>query len=159
MEIVLKVNAAEIAVIVRLLGDTVGRITAVSANLSNEQLQYKPDKKTWSAHEVLAHLRACADVWGTTITEMLEQDNPILPYLHPRDRLKQTDYLELEFHESLATFGQQRQTLLAELETLEITSWTRSTTIKGRQHTVFSQARRLALHEQGHCEQIEGLLG
>ena len=154
----MKVNAVEIAVIVGLLGETVGRITAVSANLSNEQLQHKPDKKTWSANEVLAHLRACADVWGNTVAKMLIQDNPTLAYLHPRDWLKQTDYLTLDFHDSLAAFAQQRHVLMADLQALEQDGWSRGATIKRRQHTVFSQVRRLALHEQGHCEQIESLL-
>jgi hypothetical protein len=46
---------------------------------------------------------------------------------------------------------------LEKLQPLALKEWARSATIKERQHTVFSQARRLALHEEGHCGQIEEL--
>ena len=39
-----------------------------------------------------------------------------------------------------------------------VPDWSRGAMIKDRRHTVFSQARRMALHEVTHCEQIEGLV-
>src|SRR5215469_12790150 len=47
-----------------LLRETPTRIAELTADLSPEALQMKPAPDEWSANEVLAHLRACADVWG-----------------------------------------------------------------------------------------------
>jgi hypothetical protein len=38
---------------------------------------------------------------------------------------------------------------------LDFADWSRDAEIKDRPHTVFNQARRLAMHEAAHCEQIE----
>ncbi len=71
-------------------------------------LQSTPTHEGWSAHEVLAHLRACADVWGTCIVAMIAQDRPVLRAVNPRTWIKQTDYLDLEFVPSLRSFATQR---------------------------------------------------
>ena len=151
----MKITAVAITNILQFLAQTPQRLHRVSHILDNSQLQHKPDKKSWSASEVLAHLRACADVWGNTIEAMLTQDTPTLKHVSPRTYMRKTDYLQQNFHESLAAFTQQRSQLLARLEGGETADWSRAAIIKERQHTVFSQARRMALHEITHCEQLE----
>lgn len=47
-----------------LLAETPERIAILTDGLSPAQLQTRPAPDEWSAVEVLAHLRACADVWG-----------------------------------------------------------------------------------------------
>ena len=47
------------------------RLAALTADLAPAQLQTRPAAEEWSAPEVLAHLRACADVWGDCIRAML----------------------------------------------------------------------------------------
>jgi len=44
------------------------------------------------------------------------------------------------------------------LKRLSVEDWSRAAIIKGREHTVFTQVRRMAMHENVHCEQIESLL-
>ena len=61
------------------------------------RLQYRIDKKAWSVNDILAHLRSCADVWGGSIEAMLAQDKPTLPYRHPRQWIKKTNYPNLLF--------------------------------------------------------------
>jgi hypothetical protein len=121
-------------------------------------LHEKPDKNEWSANDILAHLRSCADVWGGQIDKMIEKDKQKLPYAHPRQWIKKTNYRELPFHDSFQAFKLQRKKLLKVLKELSFEAWSRAATIKGREHTIFTQVRRMALHEDVHCQQIEEIL-
>jgi len=93
---------------------------------------------------------------------MIAQDHPTLRYVSPRTWIRKTDYLELEFHQSLVAFTRQREELVKSLEPLAITDWSRGATFtgttKGREQTVLSYAQRMTQHENEHCEQIEALL-
>jgi hypothetical protein len=140
------------------LAGTPHRIAIFCSDLEENQYYFKPDKKTWSVNENLAHLRACADVWGKSIEVMLDKDLPTIPHLSPRTWIRKTNYPSLPFHESLGAFRDQRRQLLDKLENLDFVDWSRGALIKGRQHTIFSQARRMALHETTHCEQVEALI-
>lgn len=155
-------NPADIETFLQILTATPQRLASASAGLENERLYFKPDKKAWSANDILAHLRACADVWGKSMAAMLTQDHPTLRYISPRTWIRKTDYPKLEFRASLLAFTRQRNDLLKSLQPLTIAEWSRAAsfteTTLGRQETVFSYARRMALHEIGHCEQIEALL-
>lgn len=141
-----------------LLTDTPRRIAAVIEALDGDQLHLRPDEKTWSVNDILAHLRACATVWGETIAAMLQEDEPALKHVSPRTWLRKTNYAELPFQESFRDFVDQRRALLQMLNDLEFADWSRGAMIKDRRHTIFSQARRMALHEATHCEQIESLV-
>lgn len=156
------VTSAAIHTFLDILAETPRRIDLASRDIENVRLHFKPDQKTWSANDILAHLRACADVWGRSISAMLEQDHPTLRYVSPRTWVKKTDYPRLEFRASLLAFTGQRNELLKLLEPLAFEGWSRGAsftdTTPGRHDTVFSYARRMALHESDHCEQIEALL-
>ena len=52
----------------------------------------------------------------------------------------------------------QRKNLLNVLNNLSFEDWSCAAIIKHREHTVFSETRRMALHEDVHCQQIEELL-
>ncbi len=51
-----------------------------------------------------------------------------------------------------------RGELLLVLRNLPEASWSQSAVIEGRNHTVFSQVRCMALHEQERLEQIAAVL-
>lgn len=152
-----KTTEAEIAIVLGLLTGTPQRIAAAIGALNDDQLRQRPDKKTWSANDILAHLKSCADVWGETIAAMLRDDEPALEHVHPRTWQKRTNYPEMPFQESFRDFVDQRRALLQMLNELPFADWSRGAMIKNRRHTIFSQARRMALHEVTHCEQIETL--
>ena len=154
----MKVTRAEIEKTLTLLEQTPLRISATLMN-AQKDVYFKPNPKAWSAHEILMHMRSCADTWGETIREMLEHNRPTLAEIHPNARLKQGHYKEEEFVMSLRVFIDGRERLLAVLKELRFEDWSRGAIIGGREHTVFSQARRIALHEDEHCGQIENLLG
>ena len=141
-----------------LLSETPPRIAGATAGVAPALLTEKAEAQSWSVNEILAHLRACVDVWGETIDRMLTEDQPTLRHISPRTYLRKTNYVEIPFAESWALFVAERTALLAQLQPLTLEQWSRSATIKDRQHTVFSQARRMGLHEEGHCAQIEELM-
>jgi hypothetical protein len=126
-------------------------------------LHTAPGAGEWSAHEVLAHLRACNEVWGGYyIMTILTQDNPTIKAMNPRTWIKNTDYLEQEFKPALRAFTKQRRKLLAVLEPLSPRDWTRTNTLigagKSLQQTLLSHADGLARHERAHLKQIERIL-
>ena len=158
----LEVASTEIEKLLKSLAETPHRIASASRELENTRLQFRPDENSWSANDILAHLRACADVWGKSILAMITQDHPTLRYVSPRAWIRKTGYPELEFRQSLQAFAQQREELVKLLEALAIADWSRGATFtattKGREQTVLSYVQRITQHENGHCEQIEALL-
>ena len=157
-EIKMKTTPAEIEKYVKLLEETPLRISRMIQGVDETRLQFKSDKNEWSANDILAHLRACADVWGDSIEKMIATDGSTLPYVHPRQWVKNTGYHELPFGKSFQAFKAQRRKLLKMLKNLPFEDWARGAIIKGREHTVFSQVRRMAKHESEHVGQIESLL-
>jgi hypothetical protein len=112
---------------------------------------------------VLAHLRACGDVWGGNIMTIIAQDKPMYKGLNPRAWINKTDYLELEFQPSLLAFTTQRSAILAVLDALPPKSWSRPATMidmvgKHLERTVLSYADALARHERSHLKQIERIV-
>jgi hypothetical protein len=153
---------ADIGNILTLLAQTPLRLAEASKGLEKAQLHFKPAEEAWSANDILAHLRACADVWGKSMLKMIEQNHPTIRYVSPRTWIRRTNYTELEFDRSFEAFTNQRNELLQTLKAMKDEDWSRGATFtattRGREQTVFSYALRLAEHETGHCEQIEALL-
>ena len=144
-----------------ILAEGPPRIAALTAGLAPEQLHTAPQRGEWSANDVLAHLRACSDVWGDYMNRIITQDMPSLRPVSPRTWIKKTDYCEQEFQPSLRAFTAQRTDLLAVLEALPPEGWSRwaVVTTVGRiyERTVMNYAERLARHEREHVRQIEGI--
>ena len=95
-----------------MLAATPSRIADLTQPLSPVQLLTPPEPGEWSARDVLAHLRACADMWGKYIVLILNEDRPTFKAVNPTTWIKQTDYLEQEFQPSLQAFTIQRAELL-----------------------------------------------
>jgi len=145
--------------VMALLADGPARITAAVVGLTHVQLHAAPGAGEWSANEVLAHLRACADIWGECIRVILAQNHPTIRAVNPRTWIAHTDYLQQEFGPSLRAFAEQRAGLLAILEPLTPNAWSRGATVTGAgrtlERTVHSYAQWLASHERPHLKQIE----
>jgi hypothetical protein len=140
------------------LAETPQRLAALTAGLDPALLRASPAPDEWSANEVLAHLRACADVWGGYMMRILAEDRPAFRAVSPRTWIKQTDYPALAFRPSFLAFTTQRVELLAVLEPLPAAGWIRASTVTtvGRvlTPTVLSYAERLAIHERDHVKQV-----
>ena len=148
--------------VLTLLAATPPRLAALTAGLTPAQLRTAPDHGGWSANDVLAHLRACADVWGGCIAAIIAEERPTLRAVNPRTWIKQTDYRELAFRPSLRAFAAQRAELLAVLGPLPPAGWSRAATVTGAgkalERTVLFYARWLAEHERPHVKQVARLV-
>ena len=145
-----------------LLAETPPRLADMTAGRSASQLRTRPAPDDWSAVEILAHLRACADVWGDCIATILAEDHPTIRAINPRAWITRTDYPELDFALSLDAFARQRSALLATLQPLTVAEWERTATIRGAgsplQRTVHFYAQWLARHERSHLKLLPRML-
>ena len=148
--------------IVFMLAETPQRIATFTRDVPASFLQTSPNPGEWSANDVLAHLRSCADVWGGCIERILAEDMPTIRAVNPTTWIKKTDYPEQEFRPSLQFFTAQRSDLLAVLEPLTPEEWTRGATVTGAgkplERTVYSYAQWLANHERSHMKQIANIV-
>ena len=114
--------------VLSLLAETPLRLEALTADLAPARLQSPPVDDEWSANDVLAHLRACADVWGGCIAAIIAEERPTLRAVNPRTWITQTNYRDQEFRTSLRAFAAQRAEPLAVLEPLPLEGWSRAAT-------------------------------
>lgn len=141
-----------------LLAATPRRIEALTTGRTAEQLRMPPSPGEWSAIEILAHIRACADVRGGVALRILAEDHPRIRDASPRVDQRGTDYVDLEFAPSLRAFTEQRADLLAVLRPLSPERWSRTATVirngKPLEWSVQWYAEWLGSHERIHIEQI-----
>jgi hypothetical protein len=149
---------SEIQALLTVLSETPTHIARIARGRSDRQLHRKPEADAWSAQEIVAHLQACAEVWGRSIDRMLSEDHPTIRYVSPRGWIKKTDYLQQSFRETLRAFSRQRAVLVGRLSTLAASDWTRGATFTattlGREATVMRYATRIADHEVRHLDQL-----
>jgi hypothetical protein len=145
----------QILAVVRQTPTQLGQLTG---DLTEHQLFSHPEPGEWSVTEILAHLRSCADVWGDAIETIVVTDHPTIRAMNPTTWIESTDYRQREFAESLRAFKEQRVHLLALLEQLSSSAWSRSATVLGAgkpiEWSVHSYADRLARHERAHWKQL-----
>lgn len=145
-----------------LLEEGPRRIEAAVAGVQARRLSSKPSTEAWSANEVLAHIRAAADVHGRTIAAIVVTENLAMRYVSPRTWMRKTNYVDLGFEESFEAYKAQRADLLRTLGELGLEDWSRSVTYIGAtrraRQTVVDVAGGLARHEAVHCDQIAAIL-
>jgi uncharacterized damage-inducible protein DinB len=149
---------SECQAVLMVLSETPKEIARIARGRSHQQLHRKPEANAWSPQEIVAHLRACADVWGRSIDRMLAEDHPTICYVSPRTWIKKTDYLQQDFRDSLRAFSHGRATLVETLRGVDTQGWLRRATFTattlGREATVLSYATRIADHEVRHLGQL-----
>ena len=145
------------------LAEGPGHIAAVTSGLTAEQLRTEPEPGEWSANDILAHVRACQDVWAGLIRASLTQGRSPRNAIHPRTYVKKTDYLKLDFGTSLQAFSTGRAELMSVLITLPAEGWERTGPARGwalvSGRSLIGQANGIAHHEAIHIEQIEVIVG
>ena len=145
-----------------LLRENASRLAALSQGAKHSQLHMSPEVGEWSPSDVLAHIRACCDVWGGNIAKILAEEHATFAGLNPRTRMERTDYAERPFEDGLRAFAAQREELLITLDALAPDEWERSATVtsygQADEKTIRSYASKLAKHERTHVRQIERAL-
>ena len=150
---------SEIRAVLTALSETPKQLARITRGCSDRQLHRPPEPGAWSAQEIVAHLQACAEVWGGSIERMIAEDRPTIRYVSPRSWIKKSDYLQQSFHACLSAFSDRRATLVETLRALDRIDWSRGATFTattlGREATVLSYGRRIADHEAQHLVQLQ----
>ena len=137
------------------LENTIIRFMEIAERHDDAELSQAPLEREWSISQILAHICACQDVWAYSIYTMLAVEDPELFPLHPRKLAATMNYDALSFSDLFSYFKSGRKQLLRILDNLTEVKWQRQAIIEGRAHSVFSQVRRMAIHEMDHWEQID----
>jgi DinB superfamily len=148
--------------VLTLLAEGPRRIAALTDGLEPARLHTTQDHDEWSANDILAHLRACSDVWGGSIVTMVREDHPTIRAISPRTWIYRTDYPDRAFTSSFEAYSRQRAELVSFLEALTREQWARGGTFTGAgrllERTVLSEASAIAVHERPHIKQIERIV-
>ena len=148
--------------VLALLSETEVWLAGISDDATAAQLRAEPGPGQWSPTDVLAHLRACSDVWGEAMVRILAEDMPTIRAINPTTWINQTDYRDAGFQSSLQAFVAQRSELLSRLSGISPGAWSRSATLTGAGspliRTVHTYAERLAIHERSHRRPFQRLL-
>jgi hypothetical protein len=138
------------------------RIASLTQGLTEAHLHSAPVEGEWSANDLLAHLRACNDVSGGYITRMVTEDRSTLRIISPRNYIRRTNYLGLDFAPSLAVLTSDRAELRTLLKSLPAEAWLRTSIATGagrpNDRSVHGQADGLTRHERAHLRQIEAVV-
>jgi hypothetical protein len=146
--------------VVDRLAGVPGRLARAVAGRGDADLQTGPGGESWSAGEILAHLRASDDIIGYRAYAILARDNPPLPAYDDRRWMAVTGYAELPFRESLAAFSLRRADLERLLRRATPADWQRVGTHELRGPlTLADLITELLEHEEEHCRQLEALWG
>lgn len=106
--------------IMAILRTSATRLRELTSCLSDEQLHASPEPGEWSINDVLAHLRACNDVLGDAMKDIVAQDGPRLRAVSPRTWQQKSGYHEWRFGNALDAFAERREALLEVLEPLPL---------------------------------------
>jgi DinB superfamily len=147
-----------IAEVLEGLNAAPARIAELTEGVPAAKLKAAPEPGEWSVVEILAHMRACGDVWGGHIAAILAQDNPTRRGVSPRQWIRDKDYASLPFSTSLHAYAAQRAGLLELLRPLPEKDWARAATIVGAGTPLSTDVRfyasKLFEHERPHLDQI-----
>jgi hypothetical protein len=155
----------EIRELLTRLAETPARLRAALAGRGTADVTARPaaggpdDEASWSALEVLAHLRASDDILAPRLIAMLVREEPPLPAFDERRWTRVMGYADADPHQLLTAFVAKRAELLAVLRRLKPRDWQRTATHEARGRiTLLVTARHLADHETEHCLQLEAAL-
>src|SRR5262245_36878289 len=134
------------------------RIAAATDGVGPDRLVLRTDAEPWSVNDIVAHLRAEAEVRERFIDAMSTGKRASLSYQSPRSERVRVVCAELSFAENLAEFIGRRASLVERLERLPAGAWSLGALIRDRPETVATYVGYLVEHEAIHCDQIEALL-
>lgn len=154
----MRISAEQRADFLAILAATPPYLARLIETASDESLLDRPGANDWSVAENLVHIDACARFWGTSIDRMLAEDGGVQGNQSPRGQTEPTPVSRSEFNDIASAFNERRRLLLTQLASIAPEDWERSAMIGGEQHTVSTQIRRMALHEQVHIEQVAATL-
>ncbi len=133
-------------------------LDALCEGLSYDELRQRPSPEEWSILEVYCHLRDFAQIEGTRIQRLVEEENPTLPPYDQEELARERDYQGDDPLRVRIAVRAYWGGLAYQLEQLSEERWRR-----GGLHpedgpvTIHSRAERMAEHARLHLEQVQAL--
>ncbi len=114
----------------------------------------------WNVVEIMCHLRDFERIFAERIRLMVDQDNPRFVLVDHLELVTRNNYAAQSLETAFAEYRDARRALIAYLEALPDSSWTRTgVTGAGVPTHVAEQAAVAGLHDIDHTEQIGRTLG
>jgi hypothetical protein len=122
-------------------------------------LAKRPDEKSWSAVEVLCHLRDTEEAYMTRLQMMLAMHEPPFPVVEPDRWASERQYQRNDAREAIAAFRVRRGESLALLHRLRPEERTRAGVhaTRGRM-TIDDVVALMAWHDDNHLDQLKRAL-
>jgi len=147
------------AELIRRLEDVSTALNRVSAEHPSGDAWSLKDDEGWSAHDVLAHMRASDDILIPRIYQLLTRDNPPLPAFDERRWAEIAGYGEVPAEAIFARIVIRWFELMQILRRLPADSWQRSGVHEVNGEITLEQiVNHLVGHAEEHLAQIESLL-
>lgn len=156
-----KPSEERIALILATLEAAPDRLEALSAGLSEEQLDRPLGEGERSFKRDLTHLIYCAERGSDPICLALLLKEPFVPRIHAeRDWGALMQYEAFAITELMAYYAFRRAALLRILHGLKRAQWDRAVQREGvkRTESVYNWARGMCLHEYSHLEDLRAKL-
>ncbi len=132
------------------------RIACIVEGGTEAALRQAANAESWSAAEILAHLRASDDILAYRAYAILVRDNPPMPGYDERRWAEVARYGVISPEASLVAFTVKRAELVRMLRHIPATDWERLGIheISGPR-TLREVLTALVEHEEEHCAQLE----
>jgi hypothetical protein len=142
---------------------TPARIGAAVSGLSVDELVEPLPPGSWSARDIVGHLRACDLTWGGYLVRILDEAQPSFRPESPRTTIRHTDFLSIPFAASLQAFTVDRVRLMGRLRAIEpqMLDRTAVVTLYGggqEERTAAFYANNLAVHEREHVLKLDRMM-
>jgi hypothetical protein len=122
-------------------------------------LKRRPSTTKWSAHEHACHLAHVHRLFFNRLDQMLASPAPVITPYDPGQSDPDDLLLEMDLGQSLQQYIDDRRRLVARLQELSPSEWTRAAEHGEYSHySAFIMFRHLALHDFFHAYRIEELL-
>jgi hypothetical protein len=140
------------------LSATLSRLDRAVAAGRSGRWNHKP-ADGWSAHEILAHLRASNDILTPRIVQILVRDNPPLIAFDERKWSEINGFESQSVDVLFERIASQRQDLVHALRRVPESDWSRAGTHEVHGPLTVAQiAAHLIGHEEEHLDEIERLI-
>jgi hypothetical protein len=154
----MQIQYDQIKEVIRTFAVIPDRIARAIAGRTSQELVLKPGEGEWSAHEILAHMRAADDICTPRIYMILVRDNAPLISFNERRWADIAGYEYADFYRSLTLFTLRRSEVVEVLKQLQLEDWERVG--QHEEHgpvSLLDIVHGITVHETEHCEQIEAL--
>jgi hypothetical protein len=144
---------------VEALQTTPGKIRSLVQGLSDEQLRYKPDEKTFSLKENILHLRDLEiEGHGKRLRLILAENLPTLDDIDGTRLALLRRYQSANTARALDEFCRAREGHIAYLRNMTAFQWNRKALFNGDEITLLQLVEKWVEHDQDHWKEMEALL-